>query len=169
MPDFSLDNSLARAAARLGVGELEKRRLRSDRGRSRLDPAILTEVERLLGGWARPMPREILAHLTVFCGERGLRAPSRATIYSLLRTMPVPSYRTSELPQEVRDTLYNLAGSETVPGHQLAFHCFNYGTTRALCFAAGLPWLTLHRAARMRGWRPKSRGLVEAVLRARSA
>ena len=34
----------------------------------------------------------------------------------------------------------------------------------ALSFAAGLPWICLHHAARMRGFRPKSRALLRAVL-----
>ena len=54
-----------------------------------------------------------------------------------------------------------------VPGHQLAFYCFNYGTSDVMSFAAGLPWLDLYQAAHLRGWWPRSRGLLDASLRAR--
>ena len=54
-----------------------------------------------------------------------------------------------------------------VPGHQLAFYLFHHGDTQALSFAAGMPWLELYQANRMRGWRPTSRGLFLAVLRRR--
>jgi hypothetical protein len=54
-----------------------------------------------------------------------------------------------------------------VPGHQLAFYCFDYGSLAAISFAAGLPWLDLYQARRMRGWRPRSFGLLAAVMRRR--
>lgn len=73
----------------------------------------------------------------------------------------------SALPTDVRPCLYNLSDDATVPGRQLAFYCFNYGGGRAASFAAGLPWLDLYQAARLPGWRPKSRGLIQAVLRVR--
>jgi hypothetical protein len=47
------------------------------------------------------------------------------------------------------------------------FYCLNYGSLAAMSFAAGLPWLDLHQARHLRGWRPRSRGLLDAVLRAR--
>lgn len=80
---------------------------------------------------------------------------------------PVRTYEMGALPPAVRETLYNLAEDGIVPGHQLAFHCLNYGGVEALSFAAGLPWLALYQAARLRGWRPRSRGLLEAILRTR--
>ena len=73
-------------------------------------------------------------------------------------------YSVPELPVHVRDALYNLDLEGTVPGHQLAFYAFQYGDTRAMSFAAGLPWLDLYQADRMRGWRPRSHGLLRAVL-----
>lgn len=82
-------------------------------------------------------------------------------------TAPTPPYRIEALKPAVRETLYNLPEAGDVPGHQLAFHCFNYGSTEAMSFAAGMPWLALFQAARLRGWRPRSRGLLEAVLKAR--
>ncbi|HVS12347.1 MAG TPA: hypothetical protein VMV46_00345 [Thermoanaerobaculia bacterium] len=72
-----------------------------------------------------------------------------------------------QLPAPVRESLYNLSEDGTVPGHQLAFHCFNYGSLQAMSFAAGLPWLALYQAARLPGWRPRSKGLLDAILRTR--
>ena len=96
-----------------------------------------------------------------------MRAPSRATLYQLMATTPPASQSIAELPPAVRAALYNLSDSGEVPGHQLAFYCFNYGGIEAMSFAAGLPWLALYQAARMRGWRARSRGLLAAVLSAR--
>jgi len=66
-----------------------------------------------------------------------------------------------------RAALYNLPRDGEVPGEQLAFYCFNYGDLKAVQYAAGLPWLPLYRAYRMRGWRAQSRGLLRAALLAR--
>ena len=71
------------------------------------------------------------------------------------------------LPTPVVEALYNIAPDWRVPGHQLAFYCFNYGSLGAISFAAGLPWLDLYQARRMRGWRPRSFGLLSAVMRRR--
>lgn len=84
-----------------------------------------------------------------------------------MATLPAGSYPIAPLPAGVRETLYNLDETGEVPGHQLAFHCFNYGGVAALSFAAGLPWLALYQAARMRGWRARSRGLLDAVIAVR--
>ena len=111
--------------------------------------------------------RETLARIGLLCAEAGLPAPSRATIYKLMATLPGKNYRKSELPPAVQSTLYNLVPESDVPGHQLAFYCFNYGDLAAISFAAGLPWLALYQALRMRGYRPKSRGLIESVARVR--
>jgi hypothetical protein len=82
--------------------------------------------------------------------------------------LPPRGYAVSELPPAVRQTLYNLAADATVPGDQLAFHCFNYGGLEAMSFAAGLPWLALHQAAQIRGWRSRSRGPLAAILQTRA-
>ena len=111
--------------------------------------------------------REILRDISVFCEEQGLRPPSRSTVYTFLLQAPCSEFRVSALPTDVRPCLYNLSDDATVPGRQLAFYCFNYGGGRAASFAAGLPWLDLYQAARLPGWRPKSRGLIQAVLRVR--
>jgi hypothetical protein len=166
MSAFDLDRALKRAEKRLPA-EAGPRRPRSDRGQSRLAPPVLHEIERLLGGQERPPMREILAELDAFCRRRGHRCPSRATVYHLMDIVRPPAYRIEALPGPVRHTLYNLPDQGEVPGHQLAFYCFNYGDTAAFSFAAGLPWLALHQAGRMRGWRRRSRGLLEAVLAAR--
>lgn len=101
------------------------------------------------------------------CRSEGLKCPSRASIYKLLAILPTATYKVTELPPAVRDALYNLTAESEVPGHQLAFYCFNYGDLEAVSFAAGLPWLALHQAGRLPGFRPRSRGLFEAVMRAR--
>jgi len=88
-------------------------------------------------------------------------------VYKLLATLPTPRYTVAGLPPSVRDALYNLTDDSEVPAHQLAFYCFNYGDLAATSFAAGLPWLALYQAARLPGYRPRSRGLLEAVMRAR--
>jgi hypothetical protein len=72
-----------------------------------------------------------------------------------------------DLPPAVRSALYNFTPDCVVPGHQVAFYCANYGDLRALSFAAGLPWLAIHQALRLPGFRPKSRGPLEAIARAR--
>jgi len=106
--------------------------------------------------------------LTDVCVERGVRAPSRASLYNVLARIEGHSYDLSALPPHVREALYNLAPNATVPGHQLVFYCVNYGSFAAVSFAAGLPWLDLHQAWRLRGWRPRSRGLLQAAMRARA-
>ena len=93
--------------------------------------------------------------------------PSRATVYKLLATLPGPAYRKGDLPGPVQDALYNLEEESEVPAHQVAFACLDYGDIRAVCFAANLPWLALSQARRMRGYRRKSQGLLEAIARAR--
>lgn len=99
-----------------------------------------------------------------FCRAKGLKPPARATIYQAMTRTPPRAHAVADLPEAVQQALYNLRGAEEVPGHQLAFYCLNYGDLAAISFAAGLPWLALYQAARLPGWRPRSRGLLEAVL-----
>lgn len=99
--------------------------------------------------------------------EHGLRAPSRATLYNAVAGMEGHHYEIGRLPSQVAAALYNLGQEGSVPGHQLAFYCFNYGSLAAASYASGLPWLDLQQASRLRGWRPRSRGLLEAALRVR--
>ena len=101
------------------------------------------------------------------CASAGLRPPSRASLYNAFSSIDAHSYAIQSLPPAVIDVLYNLDPGGMVPGHQLAFYCFNYGTLAAVSYAAGLPWLDLYQARRLRGWRPRSRGLLQAVMRVR--
>jgi hypothetical protein len=110
---------------------------------------------------------EALGEIERECRREGLRPPSRATVYKLLDTLPTRAYRVSGLPRPVREALYNLDSESEVPGHQLAFYCFNYGDLAAASFASGLPWLALYQALRLPGHRARSRGLVEAVAHVR--
>ncbi len=110
---------------------------------------------------------EILVQVGKRCRRAGIEPPSRATVYKLLKSLPTPRYRVSNLPPHVRHALYNLGSESDVPAHQLAFYCFNYGDLAAVSFAAGLPWIAIHQALRLPGYRARSRGLVEAVARAR--
>ena len=111
--------------------------------------------------------RELLADLARRCGRKGLAPPSRATVYRLMDTLPGPRYRVRDLPAAVRAALYNFAPDSEVPGHQVAFYCANYGDLSALSFAAGLPWLAVHQALRLPGYRARSRGPLEAIARVR--
>jgi hypothetical protein len=122
----------------------------------------------MLHGQERPPMREIERDLAALCRRRRLRCPARATIYRFMARCPPHMYRIEELPPAVRDALYNLGPTGEVPGHQLAFHAFNHGDTRAMSFAAGLPWLDLYQADRVRGWRPRSQGLLRAVMQRRT-
>ena len=110
---------------------------------------------------------DLLGELGARCALLGVRPPSRATVYNYLDHAPVPLLLITELPSEVREVLYNLSHDAEVPAHQVAFRAFNEGGVRALTYAAGLPWLALHRARRLRGWRPRSRGLIDAACMAR--
>jgi hypothetical protein len=101
------------------------------------------------------------------CGAQGIRPPSRASLYNTFPRIEGHRYSIALLPDHVAAALYNFAPAGDVPGHQLAFHCFNYGSVPAISYAASLPWLDLYQAARVRGWRPRSRGLLSAVMRNR--
>jgi hypothetical protein len=98
-----------------------------------------------------------------FCAHRRLGAPSRATVYNAMGRLDSPSYASDALPLEVRRALHNVAPGP-VPGHQIVFAAFNQGEPRALSFAAGMPWICLHRAAHVPGFRPKSLALLHAVM-----
>jgi hypothetical protein len=115
----------------------------------------------------RPAMAALQRRVSALCAARGVRAPSRATLYNTMARLDGHSYDIGSLPAPVIDTLYNLAPGGTIPGRQLAFYCFNYGPVAAVSFAAGLPWLDLYQAGRLRGWRPRSRGLLAAVARVR--
>lgn len=111
--------------------------------------------------------KEVLGRIEKRCRKSGLEPPSRATVYKLMRTLPGRVYRMRDLPRSVQSALYNLGPGSRVPGHQVAFYCFNHGDVQALSFAAGMPWLALYQALRMGGYHARSRGLAEAAARAR--
>jgi hypothetical protein len=128
---------------------------------------VLSWLAKELSGYDRPPMAAVSKRLSDFCHREGLRTPSRATVYKLLATLPAPTYRFEELPGPVQEALYNLGPSGDIPGHQLAFYCFNYGNLAAASFAAGLPWIAISQALRLPGYRAKSRGLIEAVAQVR--
>jgi len=168
MSVFDLEASLKRAEKLLGAAREEStRRRRSDRGASRLPVEVIAEVRRLAGGQVRPRMTDLIEDVGRFCKDRRLRPVSRAALYRLLERLDAHRYLVDELPRDVRLTLHNVDPAARVPGAQLAFHCLNYGGLRAMSFAAGLPWLDLHQARLKRGWRSKSRGILEALCRAR--
>jgi hypothetical protein len=162
---FDLGQSQAEARKRLGPYSLRRRRV--DAGRSRLRPELLSELRALVLAAERPSMMAVQRRLAAFARERGWRPPSRAALYAALARIDGSRFEASSLPEPARAALYNLAVDALVPGHQLAFYCFNYGSIEAQSFAAGLPWLDLHQASLARGWRPRSRGLLLAALRAR--
>lgn len=166
MTVFDLRASLERARARLG-DDPPSRRPRSDKGRSRLDPRVRDALDEMLRGQERPPVREIQAALAAYCDTLGVRPPARATIYHAVDRAVPRGLDIARLPSAARESLYNLGATGTVPGHQLAFYCLNYGGLAAASFAAGLPWLALHQASRLPGWRPRSRGVLDAILHAR--
>ena len=125
------------------------------------------ELRRLLSGQEYPGIGSIRSELEAFCDANRLPCPSRATIYNFMARARCETHAAADLPPSVRNALYNLRGDAQVPGSQLAFYCFNYGDLTAAHFAAGLPWLALYQAARMRGWRPKCEGLLRAALATR--
>lgn len=168
MSILNLPASLERAQERLkGAAKAGGRRPRSDRGTPRIDVRTLAILGEVCGGYDRPAMAELLARVGETCRAMKLAPPSRASVYKLLATLPTPRYGVAGLPPSVRHALYNLTDDSEVPAHQLAFYCFNYGDLAAASFAAGLPWLALYQAARMPGYRSRSRGLIEAVMRAR--
>jgi len=165
---FELSTSLARAERRLaGRGVLSARKPRSDLGKLRIRPEVLTELRRLLRDDEYPGIESILRRLRAACESKGLPCPSRATVYKVIGHEPGKRYPAATLPEAVTAALYNVSLEGGVPGAQLAFYCFNYGELPALHFAASLPWLALYQAGRMRGWRARSLGLLRAVLAAR--
>jgi hypothetical protein len=129
-----------------------------------MHPIVLAELRRLALGVERPLMKNVQARLNQLSRAEGLRPPARATLYNTLPRLSGHTYSISKLPAIVRQSLYNLAPDAVVPGHQLAFHCFNHGSLAAVCFGSGLPWIDLYQASRLRGWRPKSRGLLVAAM-----
>jgi hypothetical protein len=162
---FDIHDSQQRAKRRLD--RTSTRRRRSDAGRSRLSPLVLAELRVVALGVDRPRMAATQRHIADFCARHGLRPPSRASLYNALARIEGHAYEVALLPIGVREALYNLAPDAMVPGRQLAFYCFNHGSLTAASYAAGLPWLDLYQAVRLRGWRPRSLGLLRAVMTVR--
>lgn len=162
---FDLASSMRAAEARFATPR--RRRRCSAPGIGRLPVTVRRELARLLDGQEPPRIDDVVTEIGRFARARGLRAPSRATVYNFLPRCPSRWYPIAGLPTPVRDALYNLDPDGTVPGHQLAFYAFQYGDLRAASFAAGLPWLALYQADLLRGWRDRSRGLLRAAMQHR--
>lgn len=179
MSELSLGRALDRARERWGS---PARRPRSDRGRARLHPDVEGKLAKLLSARDRPSLSSVHEELAAFCKRRGHAAPARTSIYNAIERVELRALAWDELPDDVRQALYNLGDDSTpaasrrirrtdrarcIPSDQVVFYAFNYGSPRAVSFASGLDWLALHRAAKRRGWRPKSRALLDAVLQYR--
>ena len=165
---LTLEPSLAKAAERWGSSQ---RRPRADRGHGRLHPEVERKIADLVRTRERPTLAGVHAKLDAFCRRRGFRTPARTSIYNALDRVEVPYLDWETLPTQVREALYNQRGGDAslqMPGDQVVFYSFNYGSPRAVSYASGMDWLSLHRAAKRRGWRPKSRALLEAVLHYRN-
>ena len=128
---------------------------------------VLSEVRAAALGDDRPSMAALQRLVSERCLSAGLKPPVRASLYNALARLDGHVYSVATLPLPVVEALYNMVPDGRVPGHQLAFYCFNYGSLGAISFAAGLPWLDLYQAQRMRGWRPRSFGLLLAVMRRR--
>ncbi len=167
MSEIDLKSSIARAERRFRGGvAAQPNGVRADRGRARIPEVVERELQRLLQTPERPALSEVAHEIAAFCGSVGCRPPSRSSVYNAVARAKAPEYQLAQLPEDVVRALYNLEGPR-VGGGQLVFHAFNYGSPRAISFAAGLPWLCLVDAAKRRGWRPKSRSLLTAVMQYR--
>lgn len=159
MSAFSLEESARRAHERLQ----KERPRRSDQGTTKFAPRVEAELQRLLHTSERPSIAQVAARLRETCQRWGEPMPSRPSIYNAIKRAVPPKYEVAHLPAAVRSTLLNLDNPQ-IDGAQLVFHAFNYGSTEALCFASGLPWLCLLRASELSGYRPKSYALLRSVL-----
>lgn len=171
MSALNIESSIARAEQRL---RRSARKTRADRGQTRLPPEVEAKLRELLLDNDKPSMVSLTRELGEFCLGRRARPIARASLYNAIERVPVPALPRASLPDAVLQSLYNLAelagsdeGAADIPGDQIAFYAFNYGSTAAVSFASGLPWLCLHRAARRPGWRPKSRALLSAVMKYR--
>jgi hypothetical protein len=165
MSGFDIQRSLDLFESRLGKPAARKRR--ADAGGSRVPQDVEEVLRELLSGLERPNLRELRVELVARCRKMGRKAPARATIYQLMAHLRTTERRVGDLPSEVRKALYHFEADSLVPEAQVAFCCFNYGSVAAMSFAAGLPWLALWQAARTRGWRARSRGVLEAAIAVR--
>ena len=144
------------------------RRGRSDRGKSRLEPAVEAQLRALLRprDFVRPGASEVRRRLGEFCKRTGQSVPSRGTIYNAMSRLPPIVYPRESLPESVQHTLHNVGGTE-IAGRHVVFAAFNHGDISAISYASALPWSCLLAAARLRGFRPKSLALLRAVMQRR--
>jgi len=163
---FNVENAVNSAFNRIGDGK-RLRKVRTDSGGSRMTAPVRAFLEKELSGFERPSMQELLQRLALFCRKNSQTAPSRITVYRFIEKVAAPRYQIADLPGDVREALYNLDTGGEVPGGQLVFYCFNYGSIRAISFASGLPWICLYQADRMSGHRPQARSLLEAIMKTR--
>lgn len=133
---------------------------------------VEAKLEELLLHSDKPSMAEVEQELRAFCSSRAFRPIARASLYNALARMRVPALEWPSLPEAVRQALYNFdpsvpSGRSGIPGDQVVFYAFNYGSTAAISFASALPWLCLRRAVRRPGWRPKSKALLQAIMKYR--
>ncbi len=159
-----LNSSFKNAEARIVK---RKRSKRWDSGHSRFPKPVQKKLRNLLLTYDRPSMTKLMKDLSTFCDKNQLPCPSRASIYNFAKHVPANTYDPAQLQEDIRATLYNLDDQTRIPGHQLVYYAFHYGTLRAVSQASGLPWIDLYQASFLPAWRPKSRCLLEAVLRAR--
>lgn len=159
-----LNSSFAKAEKRFGKSSLTQR---SDRGQSRLPLKVQQKLRQLFLGQERPQMHKLLAKLKDYCELHGLRVPARASVYNYMKICPAHQYAANDLPQDLRNCLYNVDLEQKILGPQLVFYAFHYGNMAAVSQASALPWLDLYQAGQRPAWRARSRGLFHAVLLAR--
>ena len=124
--------------------------------------AVEAKLRELLLDQDKPSMVSLTRELREFCLDRGTRPIARASLYNAIERVPVPALPRSSLPDVVLQSLYNLADparssdGADIPCDQIVFYAFNHGSTAAVSFASGLPWLCLHRAARRPGGAPRA-------------
>ena len=134
----------------------------------RMDRRVRKALRKALSTYHRPNLCAVRRLLVERCRSWGIAPPSRTTLYEMLEREAFHHYMVANLPAHIQSVLYNVDSKARIDGRQLAFYCFNYGALSALSFGASLPWVDLMQAARAPGWRPQSKGLIEAVLFTRS-
>ena len=162
---FDINESQRQAKERLE--RVSTRQRRSDAGGTRLPAVVLSELRSAALEQDRPSMAALQRRISDRCTSLGLKPPARASLYNAFSHIEGHAYLVAALPAAVVEALYNFTPAGILPGYQLAFYCFNYGSLAAVSFAAGLPWLDLYQAQRARGWRPRSRGLLTAVMTVR--
>ncbi len=159
-----LNSSFVNAERRFSPGKKQRRR---DAGQSRFPKPVQDKLRKLLLSHDRPSMTKLMSELQDFCTVKSLPCPSRSSIYNFAKYMRGNLYKPMDLPDDIRASLYNLDHETPVPGHQLVYYAFHYGTLSAISQASGLPWIDLYQASLLPAWRPRSKGLLLAVMRSR--